>query len=405
VFRRIIRYSDKHFGIFSLIEGITDLRQRPQISAGDVSFSIFSMLISNLSSLNKFNTSRDISAVGSIAGRVPSSSTIARAADGIDLDCLRGIIKTVYLRAKRSKMIAPYNGRYVGIIDGHEITSSDIYKCNCCSIRDVSRVEGVVKLNYYHRYTAFILAGQKFCFMLDVEPIYPGEGELRSSYRLLERVCINYPRAFEAVVGDGLYLNGPTFSLLASHNKYAVAVLKDERRNLFEEAILLSEIVNPVVYEEEKTTYRVWQHTISDQWDGYSEPVRVVKSEETKTLRHHSDKLGCWEMKEEKADWIWVTNLPSIVGLKSVVSICHSRWQIENKCFNEIVNSWSADHVYRHSQNAISCFILFLFVVLNIFNIFFSRNIKDKRIASKSFLIELIKAEFLLASWLYPIPI
>ena len=71
----------------------------------------------------------------------------------------------------------------------------------------------------------------------------------------------------------------------------------------------------------------------------------------------------------------------------------------------EIVNTWNADHIYRHSQNAISAFILFLFISLNIFNIFFARNIKDRRISTKSFLIELVKAEFLFAGWLYPIPV
>ena len=53
--------------------------------------------------------------------------------------------------------------------------------------------------------------------MLDIEPIYPHKGELTSSYRLLERVCRDYPRAFEVVTGDGLYLNGTTFNILASH--------------------------------------------------------------------------------------------------------------------------------------------------------------------------------------------
>ena len=40
----------------------------------------------------------------------------------------------------------------------------------------------------------------------------------------------------------------------------------------------------------------------------------------------------------------------------------------------------------------------------NIFNIFFSRNIKDKKIKTKSFLIDLVKAEFILAKWACPIP-
>jgi len=405
MFRRIIKYSNKYFGLFGLTSGITDGRPRPQIATSDIASSILSILFSNLGSLNKFNALGDFSSVGNIAERIPSSSTIGRASDTMDLEYIRRVLKSIYLKAKRSKMIESYLGRYIGIVDGHEICSSNIHRCCNCSIRDVSKIEGEVKLNYYHRYTAFVLAGKKFTFMLDIEPVYPDEGELTSAYRLLCRVCENYPKAFEAVIGDGLYLNGSTFNLLASHGKYAAAVLKDEKRYLWQEAISLSKIIEPVTYIKDNTTYRVWDHTVSDLWDGYDKPVRVIKSEEIKLLRHHSDETGKWEWQKLEADWYWVTNLPLVVGVKNVVSICHSRWQIENGCFNEAVNTWNADHVYRHSCNAITAFILFLFIVLNIFNIFFARNIKDARISTKSFLVELIKAEFILARWLYPIPL
>jgi hypothetical protein len=292
-----------------------------------------SILFSNLGSLNKFNQSRDFSYAKNIALKVPSASTVARVADTIDLDYVREILKSIYLKAKRSKMIEAFNGRYIGIVDGHKITSSDIHKCNCCSVRNVSMIEGVLKLNYYHRYSAFILAGQKFAFLLDIEPINPGEGEITSALRLLERVCIKYPKAFEAVAGDGLYLNGATFKLLQSHHKYTIAVLKNQRRELYGETISLTAITAPVVYEDEGITYRAWDHSISGLWDGYDKPVRAIRSEETKTVRHHCQELGKWDIRQERAEWMWVTNLPSVVGLKNIVSACHSRWQIENKCF------------------------------------------------------------------------
>jgi hypothetical protein len=405
MFKRIIDYSNKHFNLFDLVENITDGRKKPQIATPDIAASILSILFCSLGSLNKYNTSRDISYVLDIAEKIPSSSTIARASDTIDLDAIREILKSIYLRAKRSKMIEPYNGRYIGIIDGHEIFSSGIHWCSGCSIRNVSKIEGEAKLNYYHKYVAFILAGEKFAFMLDIEPVYPDEGELSAAYRLLDRVCGAYPKAFDVVVGDGLYLKGTVFNLLASHGKYAAAVLKDESRQLYEEAVSLCSTIDPVVYADENTTYKVWDHTISGLWDGYDKPVRVLRSEETKTARHHSKDPGQWEVMQEKADWYWATNLPKVVGPKNAVSILHSRWQIENKCFGEIVDTWKADHVYRHSQNAIVAFILFLFIVLNIFNIFFARNIKDRRIGTKSFLVELIKAEFLIAKWTHPIPL
>ena len=89
-----------------------------------------------------------------------------------------------------------------------------------------------------------------------------------------------------------------------------MAVLKDERRELYGEAISLSAINDPVVYEVGAVTYRAWNHTISGLWDGYDRPVRVIRSEETKTVRHHSKELGKWDPQEERAEWMWVTNLP-----------------------------------------------------------------------------------------------
>ena len=67
---------------------------------------------------------------------------------------------------------------------------------------------------------------------------------------------------------------------------------------------------------------------------------------------------------------------------------------------------WNAEHIYRHSANAIMVFLLFLFMAVNIFNIFRSRNLKDKKIRTKLNLLKKIQADFLsLARPLPPIPI
>ena len=106
MFTRVIKYSNKYFDLFDLINNITDARQKPQIAAPDIAASILSMLFCGLGSLNKFNVSRDISYVLDIAAKVPSASTVARASDTIDLDAIREILKSIYLKAKRSKMIS-----------------------------------------------------------------------------------------------------------------------------------------------------------------------------------------------------------------------------------------------------------------------------------------------------------
>jgi len=71
----------------------------------------------------------------------------------------------------------------------------------------------------------------------------------------------------------------------------------------------------------------------------------------------------------------------------------HNRLRIN--ALGETVNTWNADHIYRHSKNAILAFLLLLITCVNIFNIFRKRNIKDRTIKSKVFVIEKIKIEFL----------
>jgi len=255
MFRRIIKYSSKHFGLFKKLTFIADGRIKARIDTIKIVTAIICMQLSNLGSLNSLSQALAY-------GKYPSVSTIARVADSMNLDEIRNVGAGIYKIARKQKMLSAYCGMWIGIVDGHEVTASDFCKCGHCRKRNVSKIEGVVKYQYYHSFTAFILAGPDFSFTLDIEPILADEGEITSAYRLLERVCRNYPKAFEVVIGDGLYLKGNIFKLLESHHKKTIAVLKEERRQLFEEANNLSLLSEPKTYKQKKTTYRVWDHQI-----------------------------------------------------------------------------------------------------------------------------------------------
>jgi len=394
LYRKLLRYSNKIFNLFSIIASITDKRLKPQISTVKIVAAIIIMHFTNLGSLNSL--SQTIS-LNNLKKEIPSVSTIARSADSMDIEEIRNVGIEIYRKARKSKMLDPCHGMWVGVVDGHEQVTSPYCKCPYCKSRTVTKKDGVKDIQYYHEFTAFILAGPKVSFILDIEPILPKEGEISSACRLLSRVCKNYPKAFKIVIGDGLYLKETAFNLLEGHHKHAIAVLKEERRQLFEEANRLSLLSEPKVYRQSRTYYRVWDHLVEGCWDGYGKKVRVIVSEEATPKRVHSKDGKSFENKLNRANWMWVTNLPCSEDpddLKNTVGICHSRWQIENQCFNETVNTWNADHIYRHSKNAIIVFLLLLFIVVNIFNIFRIRNIKDRSIKTKIYLIDLIKAGF-----------
>ena len=82
-------------------------------------------------------------------------------------------------------------------------------------------------------------------------------------------------------------------------------------------------------------------------------------------------------------NWMWATNMlrDDMGNLKNTVKVCHSRWQIENKCFNETAaGTRKADHIYRHIANAIIAILLLLFICINIFNIFIKEILKTEQL-------------------------
>ena len=59
-----------------------------------------------------------------------------------------------------------------------------------------------------------------------------------------------------------------------------------------------------------------------------------------------------------------------------IVNWGHQRWDIENFGFNELVNGWEADHIYKHEAHAIEAFLLMAFLAYNLFHAFLTLNLK-----------------------------
>ena len=207
---------------------------------------------------------------------------------------------------------------------------------------------------------------------------------------------------------DGLYARNALstlapadfFNFLLDRNKHALAVLKDERRNLYQVAQELKAryvagmftLVPPV-----EGTYRSrdclwWDFPDLQTWPEVKAPVRVIRSLETYSVKRQL------EGKTEKltSDWIWVTTLPSqSVTVKRGVEFGHQRWDIENHGFNELVNGWHADHILKHDANAIECFLLMTFLTHIIYHAFLFLNLKPafRKGKSKEYWAKLMASE------------
>jgi hypothetical protein len=230
--------------------------------------------------------------------------------------------------------------------------------------------------------------------LLDVEEQLPGEGEAPCAIRLLKRLLERYPRAFNAVVGDGLYLNPDFCKAAARGGKHFLAVLKNERRDLLVDARGLFKCEAATHFEAGRKHYRCWDIEGFTTWEQLGSPVRVIRSVETTRVRRQLT----GEEEEMTSEWFWATDIPSeVAGARSLI---HGRWRIENNGFNELVNDWHADHVYKHEPNALVVFLLLLLLACNLFHALVSLNVKVqlRMKHTRRHFANLIAAEFCLPS-------
>jgi hypothetical protein len=355
------------------------------------------MFFCRLGSLHALGQTRSSSWWRRGLGRaLPSPDTIGRVAGLIELEDVRALGRQIYTRLKRGKALnPPAHGWLAAVLDGHEVHASYKRHCPGCLERTIHSQQGD-RIQYYHRVVSVSLVTPDLRVLLDAEPVQAGEDEIATALRLLDRVVPAYPRAFDLVQGDGLYTDPRFFQWALAHGKHALAVLKDERRDLLQEAQELFEPMPPVILHEGKVRRECWDLEGFRTWPQVGVPVRVVRSRETRAVRRQLDQ----QVHQEVSQWYWVTTLPTRQApTGTVVHLGHARWDIENQGFNELVNQWHADHVYRHDPTALLVFWLLAQIGLTVFCAFFGRNLKPAARAAMSMLhvSRLVQAELYLS--------
>ncbi|MGH9667372.1 MAG: hypothetical protein ACRD9L_23360 [Bryobacteraceae bacterium] len=171
-----------------------------------------------------------------------------------------------------------------------------------------------------------------------------------------------------------------------------MVVLKDERRNLYQDVAGLFDSTPPVNGTFRSRDCLWWDFPDLASWPEVKAPIRVIRSLETYSVRLQLDKKDA----TLTSDWVWVTTLPQAqVPVERGVGFGHQRWDIENHGFNELVNGWHADHVFKHDRAAIESFLLMVFLAFVLFHAFLYLNVKPqlREGKSKEFWARLMAAE------------
>jgi len=265
---------------------IRDGRIKPQISTSVVAKSALIMFLTKKGSLNALEQTKGFPFWEKwIESSLPSADTAGNVFSKMNCDDLRLAIHKIYNRLKRNKNLKPIfpNGLFALIVDGHESSSSYDFCCNDCLKRTI-HADGGDRIQYYHRNVTAVLLCGDFPLLLDVEPQKPGEDEVAAATRLIDRVVKNYPRSFDLVLADGLYTRADFFEMVLSHGKDVLTVLKDERRDIFKDAIGLFENTEPDIKQIGKKEIQCWDEDHFTTWPQGKREMRVIRSVETTVL-------------------------------------------------------------------------------------------------------------------------
>jgi hypothetical protein len=382
ILRRLIAYSEKLFRFSeTVVAVVVDRRLQPRIPTAVIVKSVTVLFWARMGSLNALELTARSGFFRHWLGQcVCSADTIGRVNTLLDAEGLRRGIHHIYDRLKRNKALPDHRGIGVAVLDGHESHTSYLQHCAGCLERTI-HTENTDRTQFYHRQVTLMLlpSARPGCepirLLLDHEPQRTGEDEVTTALRLLVRVIGSYPRAFDLVLADALYATAPFFNFLLARGKHALTVLKDDRRNLYQDAAGLFDHLPAREGSFRNRKCLWWDFPDLLTWPQVNGPVRVIRSLETYSVKRQLDG------KDDPGtnDWIWVTTLPAQpVSTEQAVGFGHQRWDIENHGFNELVKGWHADHVYRHDPNAIECFLLTAFLACNLFHAFFALNLKPE---------------------------
>lgn len=389
----MIHYSEKIFDLSeTILRKVSDRRLLPRIPTRLLVQSVLGLYWARLGSLHALEMVRGAGFwKGWLGQSLASADTVGRVLTLLENDGLRSGIQHLYQCLKRNKALRGPGGWDMAVLDGHENHASYRRHCDGCLKRTIHTEHGE-QIQFYHRQVTLLLRCEKMRLLLDVEAQRPGEDEVAAALRLLQRVLLVYPRAFQLLVADGLYAQAPFLNFLLAHGKQVLLVLKDERRDLYQDVLGLWPGMTPQQGQYRSRDCLWWDVQDLTSWPQVSVPLRVVRSQESYTVRRQTSK----ELSRQSTEWVWVTTLSAAqASTELIVRLGHARWDIENYGFNQLVNDWHADHVYKHHPNAIEAFTLLAFLAYNLFHAFLTRNVKPQLREGKtdSFWAHLITAQ------------
>jgi hypothetical protein len=377
---RFVTYARKRFDLHLLAGGLADGRPQPEIPARAVALSLVLGEVIRIPSFLQLQEETRLPQWQRWVGyrdRI-SHDTFGYVSQHLDPAQWRAAGIWINRKLKKGKAFesSKVNGLLAVTLDANEQFCSDHRCCEDCLKREVTGKDAqgreVKKVQYYHKQVYAQLSGPQWSVILDFEPMRQGEEECAAALRLLRRLRQNYgPRFFDLVVVDSWYANGPFLKTVVQELGWPViAVLKQERFEIYQEALALSRGQKPdQVVERDGRQVEIWDLSSLRLSDAYPGPVRVVKVRERWQERGRTG--GRWVSRGKEQNWLWVV-AGELGGYDGAVvrDLGHLRWKIENNAFGELTQHWHLTHCAHHHPVAVVALLWVKLIAFTLFHAF-----------------------------------
>jgi hypothetical protein len=356
------RYLNKVFDFRSASDSLTDARKNPEIPAPAVFRAVFHGFLFRFSSFQELESELATPAFQRWIGadRSFSDDVLRYSLCGLDLARLETMLVRINRTLKRNKAFDPgrVQGRIVAALDGLEVLSSYSRCCETCLERRIAcpQPDGSVseRIQYYHRVVGCQIVSSPLKPLLALEWVQPGEGEDTAALRLFERISELYgSRFFDILLLDSLYAQAPVLRLLDRLGWDAVITFKQERRDLYQDALGLFQLrPADLVFEHQQEgvqrRVQLWHAADLPFTEDYPRPVRVVRSQEEVTRQKIQGGKPYQQMTQQQ--WCWISTLEDKVFPATLLwQLGHLRWKNENNGWNDLTQNWALKHGFLHA--------------------------------------------------------
>lgn len=341
---------------------MSDARTGADISPASVFLALFHAFVFRLPSFQQLDTELSHSYLQNWIGaeRAFHDDVLRYSLCSFNLESLEQTLVDTARRLKRRKALdaGRVEGRLVAALDGVEVLSSFSRHCESClqrrvTLKDAASGQTVERLQYYHRLVGCQIINSPVKPFLMVEWLRPGEGEDKAALRLLARLPGLYgSRFFDILLLDSLYAQAPVLKLGQQIGWDLLISLKQEKRDLYQDALGLFQARGPdqtFTERQEGKTYEVclWEEFGLPFSRDHPQPLRVVRTREEVTETHYR---GDKKQRETTShEWLWLTTLGSTFAAPVVRRLGHDRWKNENNGWMDLTRHWALKHGFLHA--------------------------------------------------------